>query len=292
MIKFLNKVAWKLLRRSGYFKLIHRNANQYVGPTNNELDMIETEFRNQGIKILDYQPDAERFRDFASENWFPPEYHGGLHGGVWDEKLLEHWISSEKLGLTGYKPDDIYLDVAAASSPWAKSLRDRMNLNAFAIDLSPIGKNYENLEYYRIENAASTSFNDNSIKGLTLHCAYEMFQGDDDKKLIVEISRILQFGGKAIILPLYLHTHYCSYSTPEYFNRGFSDEDAVEYIEADFYGIPSSRKYDVQTLQKRVLSVIESCGLNYSISILRNKTAFGKNIYCHFILEIEKPLKY
>ena len=90
---------------------------------------------------------------------------------------------------------------------------------------------------------------------------------------------------------MYLHTHYCSYSTPEYFNRGFSDEDAVEYIEADFYGIPSSRKYDVQKLQKRVLNVIESCGLNYSISILRNKAAFGKNIYCHFILEIDKPPK-
>ena len=52
MIKLLNKIAWKLLRRSNYFKWIHRHANPYVGPTNSELDIIETEFRNQGIKRI------------------------------------------------------------------------------------------------------------------------------------------------------------------------------------------------------------------------------------------------
>lgn len=50
------------------------------------------------------------------------------------------WIAGERLCLAEFGADDVYVDVAAASSPWAKALRERRGVNAFAIDLAPVGE--------------------------------------------------------------------------------------------------------------------------------------------------------
>lgn len=282
--KALNKVKTK----SGYTKWKCRHAPVYANPTPTELAQIEQGLLALGIEFHDYAPPPAEFHAFQAENWFPADYHGGLNSGVWDEKLLEHWISSERLGVMNYPPQDIYVDIAAAGSPWAQALRERKKVNAFAIDLCEIVQAYRHLDYYRVENATATSFADASVAGASLHCAYEMFMGGDDIKLIGELARILKPGGKAVILPLYMHTHYCAYSTPEYFGKGYSDPAAKEYVRLDCSGVPSSRKYDAAKLKQRVLDPIVAAGLHYRLLVLRNKTDFGKGIYCHFILEIEK----
>ena len=126
---------------------------------------------------------------------------------------------------------------------------------------------------------------------MALHCSYEMFVQTSDTDLIVEMARVLKPGGKAIILPLYMHTHFCAYSTPEYYGRGYTDTSATEYINMDYYGVPSSRKYDPKNLIDRVLAPIEANNLQYSLKVLRKKEDFGRDIYCHFVLEITKPLE-
>ena len=270
-----------------YHRWRTRHAPRYANPTADELGSIENDLRMSGITVHDFPHPPAAFKAFQAERWFPPDYHGGMHGAVWDEKLLEHWISSELLGLMNYGPDDIFVDVAAANSPWAHALRERRGLSAYAIDLCP-GMKYRHLPYYRIENATKTTFPDASVKGAALHCAYEMFMGEDDTRFIEEAARILQPGGKVVILPLYMHTHYCAYASPEHYGNGFSDPAAKEYIRSDSKGIPSSRKYDAATLKKRVLGPIESLGLRYRLYVLRNKADFGNNVYCHFILEITR----
>lgn len=277
-----------LKRKSGYQKWQLRNASIYANPTSVELASIEQTLRTLGVEIEDYAPSPEAFKHFKSEEWFPLNYHGGQYGGAWDEKLLEHWISSELLGLMKYDKADIFVDVAAASSPWVKALRERKGLNTYAIDLEEVDPLYRNLQYYRIENATKTSFQNASVSGAALHCAYEMFMGEDDTRFINEAARILKPGGKVIILPLYMHTHYCAYATPEYYGKGFSDPLAKEYVRLDCSGVPSSRKYDAVKLKERILDPIVTAGMRYRLLAMRNKSMFGENIYCHFILEIEK----
>jgi len=102
--------------------------------------------------------------------------------------------------------------------------------------------------------------------------------GDDDTNLLVEMGRILKPGGKVIIVPLYMHTHYCAYSTPEYYGKGYSDSAAKEYVRLDCFGIPSSRKYDAQMLKTRVLESIERLGMRYQLLALRNKTGSVPNL--------------
>ncbi len=129
----------------------------------------------------------------------------------------------------------------------------------------------------------------NSVRGVSLQCAYEMFMGEDDINFFKEMSRILKPGGKVVISPLYMHTHYCAYSTREYYGRGYSDPAAKEYVRLDCAGVPSSRKYDAATLRSRVLDPVGSFGMGCQLFALRNKAELGRNIYCHFILEVTKP---
>lgn len=265
-----------------------RNDQIYANPTPNELATIEQDLISLNVKINSYAPSPELFKVFQTQKWFPTDYHGGLKSGVWEEKLLEHWIASQMLDLMNFGRTDIYVDIAAAGSPWAKNLRERKGIEAYAIDLCETGESYRHIPYYRVEEATQTTFKDASVTAASLHCAFEMFMKDDDTLLIHEIARILKPGGKVVILPLYLHTHYCAYSTSEYYGKGYSDPAAKEYVRLDCSGVPSSRKYDAKTLKKRVLSPIEAVGMHYRLHALRNKTEFGSNIYCHFILEIEK----
>lgn len=284
-----SRIGLALLKhKSGYQKWQLRNASVYANPTPAELATIERDLHTLGVDINDYAPSPDAFKHFQSEEWFPLNYHGGQHGGSWDEKLLEHWISCEMLGLMKYDKEDIFVDVAAASSPWVKALHERKGLNAFAIDLEEVDPAYHNLPYYRIENATETSFQNASVTGAALHCAYEMFMGEDDTHFIKEAARILKPGGKVIILPLYMHTHYCAYATPEHYGKGYSDTAAKEYVRLGFSGVPSSRKYDAVHLKLRILDPIIAAGMRYQLLVLRNKSMFGENIYCHFILEIEK----
>lgn len=284
---FVNKFGWNECQLKWQLWRV-RHAPRYTNPTLNELDQIERDLCALDIEITDYVPIAEVFRTFQADNFFPDDYLGGRGNEVWDEKLLEHWIASERLNLDTFEADDVYVDVAAASSPWAHALRLRKGITSYAIDLGKVGKTYSNLPYYRIENATTTSFPDASVKGASLHCAFEMFVGSDDMQFIREVSRILAPGGKVVILPLYMHTHYCAYSTPEYFGKGYSDPMAKEYVRLDCMGVPSSRKYNATMLKGRVLDTILSEGMSYTLLALRNKDELGKGIYCHFILEIYK----
>jgi SAM-dependent methyltransferase len=274
--------------RYGYYRWAVRHAKSYEDPTAAELGRIEADLRGRGIAVHDYVPRAEALAEFRAAGYFVRDGYKSAYASVWDEKVLEHWIAAERLGLMTYRPADVYVDIAAGNSPWAQILRTRLGISAFAIDLGAVGADFRDLPYYRTEDATATAFADASVSGASLQCAYEMFMRDDDTKLLGELARILRPGGKAIVVPLYLHTHYCAYATPEYYGKGNADARAIEYVCRSSYGVPSARFYDARELQARVLAPIERLGMRYQLLALRNKAALGEGIYCHFILEISK----
>lgn len=263
-----------------------RNEPEYASPTDAEYVQIERDLQSLGVTIEDYSPDPAAFKAFKDMRYFPADYHGGEAGRVWDEKLLEHWITLQLLGLQDYRSGDVYVDIAAGGSPWAKIVRERQGIEAYAIDLAEIGSAYRDLACYRVENATATSFSAASVRGASLHCAYEMFMGNDDVNLLSEVARILRLAGKMVIAPLYMHTHYCAYATPEYYGKGHSDPEAREYVRSDCYGVPSSRKYYAMKLWERVLQPIAKLGMRYRLLALRNRAQLGQGIYCHFVLEV------
>lgn len=271
-----------------WYMYVNKNAEMYRSPTHGELSEIEASLASAGIAVCPFMVDAGDFQAFLDKELFPDSYRHGKSAGVWTEKMLEHYISYKLLGLDKYASGDIYVDVAASGSPWAKVLRERLGIEAYAIDLEMACKEYESLPYYEKMDATQMEFEDSSVSGMSLQCAYEMFAGDSDIRFINEVSRVLKRGGKVIINPLYMHTHYCGYASPDCYGKGYADEGAKEYIRPDIMRIPFSRKYNVPMLQKRVLDTIAGRGMSYTMYALNNKQEIDDSIYLHFILEINK----
>lgn len=278
------------LRKFALKKFYHLIATvyrypRYQNPTLSELQHIESTLISNGITPVDYRVDLNGFNAFQSEYQFGDRFYGGT-GFIFIEKVLEHYLAFD-LGLRSMPQGGYYIDVAAANSPWVKMLRDN-GYKADAIDLEP-SKHYSSLPYYHVMDATQTCYDPQSIDFVSLQCAFEMFIHDDDMKLIHELSRILKPGGSALICPLYMHIEYCGYCSPEYwYRKDFHDSNAELYVSPNSYGIPFSRKYDVAKLQQRVLETITQNDMNYKIRILRNGADIDPQVYCYFILEIQK----
>lgn len=280
------KIGWNRLILWPYHYIRCKNAPIYSNPTSDELLKIEANLESLGITVTQAFLSNAELVEFKNDFRFSVDYLGDKDRGVWDEKILEHFIAYKFCNLDKFNQEDIYVDIACSGSPWAKILREK-GYNAYAIDLK-IKKKFEGFEYYIQSDAKSTEFGNSSVAALSLQCAYEMFIGDDDLLFLNECKRILRVGGKVVIAPLYMHTHHCGYSTPEYFMKGYSDAGAKEYIRKDCFGIPFSRKYSAILLKKRILNHIEELGMKYELLRVDNKEQLGQGVYCHFILLITR----
>jgi SAM-dependent methyltransferase len=258
-------------------------AEEYRGPSDAELEAIEQDLLSKGIPVESYSADTAAFARFRRQIPFPPDYHGGIEGGVYEEKLLEHFVAWELLGLSRGQR---YLDVAGATSPWAHLLNDQ-GVEAYAVDLY-FSPDLAARGCYVIADATSTPFPTGFLDAASAQCAYEMFEGDSDIRLLAEISRLLRPGGKFVVLPLYMHTHPCYYQTPDYWGAHRGDPGAKAYVRRDTWGVPASRKYSAETLYSRVIHNARKVGLGPRVLVLRNKREFGADIYLHFILVLDK----
>lgn len=271
-----------------YYNLKYFYEPEYKNPDDGELSIIEEKLKDESISLNYYSVNIDQFHQFKNKFIFPLDYCGGHDSPVYQEKLLEHFIAYDLLNLCQYSEKDTYIDVAASGSPWAKLLREHLKIDAYAIDLN-IPVDYQNLNYYIKCDATKTSFASDSVSGLSLQCAFEMFQKNDDINFIAEIARILKSGGKVIIVPLYMHTQYCFYASPDHYKSYFAESEIKEYICRKHTDIYFSRKYDVKNLKTRIIDPIVKLGLNYKMYVLKNKKFTDSEIYCHFILEVSKP---
>ncbi|HSW61304.1 MAG TPA: methyltransferase domain-containing protein [bacterium] len=247
---------------------------------------VENSIEKEDIEVVDYIADRNKFDEFSKTFNFGIDFYDGKNNPVWTEKVLEHFIAWEMV-VRDLKKDDIYVDVAAASSPWVKMLNEK-GVKAIGIDLDRSYK-FPDDPNYLVMDATKTSFKDGSISGVSLQCAFEMFTGNDDTDLMKELGRILKPEGKAVIVPLYMHDHYCGYTTKDYrFSKRYHDKGAKLYINKSMTGIPFARFYNVEKLKNRVLYTAEKYGLEYKIYVLRNGKEIHEGVYCHFILELIK----
>ncbi|MFC1680189.1 methyltransferase domain-containing protein [Pseudomonadota bacterium] len=268
-----------------YHKFKNRREPEYRNPTVSELDGIERDLNKLQIPTNQFKIDLTEFEKFILTSGFPSDYLGGTKSEVYREKLLEHFVAWKFLRLDSdlYTP---YVDIAACSSPWAKLLRD-IGVEASAIDLK-VPAMYLGLDYYRREDATKTSFEDESIGGASLQCAFEMFVGTQDIDLMKELGRILKPGGRVVISPLYMHTHPCFYQSPEYYGEPYGDEGATRYVRYDVIEVPSSRKYSPDTFKDRVWDNAVAFGLLPKLYVLINQSEISERIYLHFVLVLEK----
>ncbi len=212
--------------------------------------------------------------------------HYATMNDVYIEKCLEHYIAYK---FSEVKPEQAYIDIAASASNWADSLLKR-GVNAYSLDLMY----QEGIHGNKIgADAAATGLPDSAVDAMSLQCAFETFQGNNDRLFVKEAKRILKPGGKVVITPLYLDVRHFILSSK---NTDLScvplDEGAIRVWREDEYDEAFSRHYSPEALAGRIFANLD--GLNANVIYINNLDQIrqrfpGQHIYCDFSLYLSKP---
>ena len=243
-------------------------------------EKIRADMENAGLQVIPYRIDVADFYKWLDKAAFPKEYIDS-YGTKFVEKALEHYLGAKLLELGGR--EDVMIDIAAASSPWFEIAERMYGCKAYALDLSfPEGINEKKIG----ADATATPLPDGFATKIALHCAYEMFEGDADIRLIPEAERVLAPGGRMIILPLYMHNFYFADSSPLADRRGLDYQGAVRVWRDDVHNVRFSRKYSVNAFIERVVKHLGS--LSLTIYFIENEKEVDPICYCKFVAVFQK----
>ena len=208
------------------------------------------------------------------------------YGDVIIEKCLEHYLTYRYLGMD---QKDVFIDVAAAGSPWAEIL-NKKNIRSYRLDKAyPPGINGLNIG----ADACDTKLPDNICSALALHCAYECFMGDADTKFLKEAGRILSEKGRMAAIPLYLEDKFFVVTSALCDQKKvFVDEGALKVWRDDQYAVPFSRHYSPEFFLQRVYSNVPE-DMTAKVIFFKNldeaaKRYPGQRIYCYFMFFCQK----
>lgn len=253
----------------------------------NDLLDLEIELKKYvDVRTVDWFSETE-FQNFEKNLGFQTIYNKA-ENKRYRRKIMEYYCVNKLLKLDEWDEKDIYIDVGAASSPFAKYLRENKGIKSFAVDISD--GLYSEIPYYIKEDATDMHFPDDSVTGISMQSAFEMFAGSADIDFIREAARILKKGGKVVIAPLYLHKKYLSTMSPNYYCMGIADVGSLKCIRTDCRGaIPFARFYSIESLNERILKFSRKCGLTPLVYTLPQELVEKDQfVYLKFILVLEK----
>lgn len=241
---------------------------------------IRDRLRHNKVPVEDINIDIADFEEWLRE--FPKlkaTYQN--MGEVFIEKCLEHYLTFRFLNCSS---QDIFIDIAAAGSPFADLLSEK-GITSYRLDLSyPEGIHGRNIG----ADAGDMPLSDNFAHILALHCAYECFMGDTDIKFIHEASRILHRNGRYGIIPLYLDDIYFVATSPYCDqNKVVIEKEATKVWRDDSYVVPFSRHYSPEAFCHRIYSAIPS-DMSGKVLFFKNLPEIIKHygeqrIYCYFM---------
>ncbi|HKX19317.1 MAG TPA: methyltransferase domain-containing protein [bacterium] len=239
--------------------------------------------RKRGVNMIDYTIDVTHYKEWARRagyQQFPGYYEGG-RGPNAVEKTLEHYLAATFLDL---RESDIYIDIANDNSPAPDIYRMLYGCTVYRQDLEfPAGVAGNVIG----GDASSLPLKDGFATKMALHCSFEHFEHDSDMRFIKEASRVLEFGGKLCIVPLYLSGRYVIMTDPGVLPwQGIRfDRDATVYCRRDYH-VRHSRLYDVPHFVSRVCDNLD--GLSLIIYVIRNEKDVDPTCYAKFAAVFEK----
>jgi hypothetical protein len=259
----------KTVGRVPYERAVHESIRH---------ELVERGFEVQCLTLdLD---DYRRYRAAARYDRFPTYYGGGRSRGI-AEKALEHYLAMRLLELAA---DDVCIDVASQGSPAPTIYHDLTGCTVYRQDLT-----YRSgVHGQRIGgDAGAMPVPDGFATKLTLHNAFEHFEGDSDIRFIEEAGRVLRPGGRLCILPLFLHDRYAIQTDPAALPRqGLPfEDDAVLYC-ARGWRDRHGRFYDVPHLISRIRDHLGP--LRMKVVVIENELAVDPDVYLRFAALFER----
>ncbi len=253
---------------------------------NTDIGDLVYRFQELNIPIRAIKIDVKDVEKWLIEFSEIVDFYKGM-GDVTIEKSLEHYLTMKHLNISH---TDVYIDIAASASPFADILGKHLKNKTFKQDL--VYK--KGIHGNKIGgDAGSMPISDNFADVLTLHCAYECFQGDADIRFIGEAGRVLKAGGRLGIVPLYVDSVYFVKTGPKHDKRKVDVEKEAKWIWRDdaYDKEPFSRHYSPESFKTRVIDNIGN--LKYEILWFTNLKDFekqfeGQRFYCHFFFRAIK----
>ena len=245
---------------------------------------LSQRFENAGLTVEKREISIRDFEDWMQK--FPALVNFYRKSpDVRIEKTLEHYLSWKHLNIG---QSDVVIDVAAAGSPFAEILRQK-GIKAYRQDLTYP----EGINGYEIGgDAGAMMISDMFADVLTLHCAFECFQGDADVRFAQNVSRLVGQGGRLGIAPLYIDEIHFVKTSPWCDKRAIQVESGARWLwRDDQYRAPFSRHYSPESFAERIVATMPN--MNAKILYFTNLEQLAERyedqrIYCHFMFKGEK----
>lgn len=198
------------------------------------------------------------------------------------EKTLEHFAAFKLLAL---KKGDKFVDIAAEHSPHSKEFSRLTGCAGYKQDIMfkpgihgrKIGG-----------NAANIPVDDSFFNGALTACSIEHFEKDSDIEFMREMSRVLEKGGKVVVIPLYLHRHPHCLTDPRFSLAADVEFDpGIDVYCVETFQNRHGRFYSPETLYERlIVPNLES--MKFTLYYIENFKEIDASIYCRFALVGEK----
>jgi len=254
-----------------------------------EKDRINTDILASGIPLRDIDLKAAEFHKFVkdADYFHETKYEGyrNLYAHAIYNKIVQHYVSILLLDHTRISDYPlIYMDVGSEYSVGPDVYNKLFDWKFYRQDLS-----YKPGIHgvYIGGDAGNLPLPDESVHLITLHCAYEHFEGDSDVHLIKEAYRILKPKGRLVIVPLYLSDKDRIMTDPVVsVPAGIKFLDRIEVICIPRWWNRFGRLYSVQTLKNRVIDQWK----NDRVWLVRffNDKSLHKDCYISYGLVLEK----
>ena len=176
-------------------------------------------------------------------------------------------------------PDDVFVDIASCSSPFADIVERLGTSTAYRQDLDfPPGVSGRTIG----GSAEHLPFADGFFSRMTLHCSFEHFEGEADMGFVTEAGRVLRPGGAACVLPLYVSEIFHNVTDPEIERPGLYFDEGAAVAEVRGWRNRFGRFYDAARLSQRVLERIGR--LEATIYFIENEKDVAPACYLKFAL--------
>jgi hypothetical protein len=225
------------------------------------------------VDIKPFTIDVPDFRAYLYTAPYPQAYRETF-GPLFLEKALEHYVSLELLGET----TGAVMDVASCASPFPAIAWNRLGGTVYRQDITYL----PGIHRHTVGCPAQNMPFGLSVSAMTLHCAFEHFEGEADSGFIIEASRVLCPGGRLCILPLYVADHYANVTDPAHPAPGFDERAQVRAVPG--WNNRFGRWYDVDQFLKRVLQPARRVGLDAALYDVRNATDVDPLCYLRLAL--------
>lgn len=283
------KTYIKNLRNSFYRATNNKPCPPFLGiETFKMLDWkIPDYFLQENVKYIHIS--ENEFRKFEKRFNFEKFYD--RHWVRFQRKVCEYFVVDRILDFSNRQAEPFtYIDAMSSSSEWASNISREYSINAYSADINEPSNAGD---CFIRADVTSLPFEDASIDAISVQSGMELLSGNDDIKFLNEVQRVLRPKGKFVILPLYLNPEFCNLYGRSYYQQELQkDEGAVPYVRLD-YDLQFTRLYDLNNLEKRLLSKAESkscwkifiIDADDSISLIDKRDSF---IYLRYALVYEK----